>query len=169
MNPYALGSVTAVSCPSFLTQMLSMMTLADNVVGRKSNVGSSWLSYFSLCLDAAHDGLGDMKRPTCSRCIESGWNCVYSTAKKKPGPARGARRRASEYLTFIDTRTSSPQSGLISFFFLSTSTISQLFSYTRRTLPNSDDSGASPFSTFGFHIPRRHISTSPYSHHPDTR
>lgn len=95
--------------------MLSTMAITDTVLGRKSNVGPSLLYVYSrLPLSTAHDEPGDMKRPTCSRCIESGWNCIYSTAKKKPGPARGARRRASKYYTFIDTQPSSPHMGLIS-------------------------------------------------------
>ncbi|KAL6405399.1 hypothetical protein AUP68_11153 [Ilyonectria robusta] len=36
----------------------------------------------------------DMKRPTCSRCVESGWVCLYSSLKRKPGPGRGVRKRA---------------------------------------------------------------------------
>jgi hypothetical protein len=35
---------------------------------------------------------GDQKRPVCSRCHEGGFVCVYSSSKKKPGPARGTRK-----------------------------------------------------------------------------
>ncbi|GAQ11818.1 NADPH-dependent 1-acyldihydroxyacetone phosphate reductase [Aspergillus lentulus] len=34
----------------------------------------------------------DQKRPVCSRCHEGGFACVYSSSKKKPGPARGTRK-----------------------------------------------------------------------------
>ncbi|GFG20364.1 NADPH-dependent 1-acyldihydroxyacetone phosphate reductase [Aspergillus udagawae] len=36
----------------------------------------------------------DQKRPVCSRCHEGGFACVYSSSKKKPGPARGTRKAA---------------------------------------------------------------------------
>lgn len=35
---------------------------------------------------------GDQRRPACSRCHEGGYSCVYSSAKKKPGPARGTHK-----------------------------------------------------------------------------
>ena len=35
---------------------------------------------------------GDQRRPVCSRCHEGGYSCVYSSAKKKPGPARGTQK-----------------------------------------------------------------------------
>jgi hypothetical protein len=37
---------------------------------------------------------GDQKRPVCSRCHEGGFACIYSSSKKKPGPARGTRKAA---------------------------------------------------------------------------
>ncbi|RHZ50509.1 transcription factor domain-containing protein [Aspergillus thermomutatus] len=36
----------------------------------------------------------DQKRPVCSRCHEGGFACVYSSSKKRPGPARGTRKAA---------------------------------------------------------------------------
>ena len=39
--------------------------------------------------------LGDLKRPTCSRCLEGGCPCVYSCIKKKPGPVKGSRRKVA--------------------------------------------------------------------------
>ncbi|KAH2682717.1 hypothetical protein KXW53_003142 [Aspergillus fumigatus] len=36
----------------------------------------------------------DQKRPVCSRCHEGGFACIYSSSKKKPGPARGTRKAA---------------------------------------------------------------------------
>ncbi|KAH7160564.1 hypothetical protein B0J13DRAFT_494232 [Dactylonectria estremocensis] len=36
----------------------------------------------------------DMKRPACSRCLENGRTCVYSTLRKRPGPVRGFRKHA---------------------------------------------------------------------------
>ncbi|KAI0599777.1 hypothetical protein F4775DRAFT_549810 [Biscogniauxia sp. FL1348] len=35
----------------------------------------------------------DLKRPRCTRCSEVGFSCTYSTERRKPGPARGSRRR----------------------------------------------------------------------------
>lgn len=35
---------------------------------------------------------GDQRRPVCSRCHEGGYSCIYSSAKKKPGPARGTHK-----------------------------------------------------------------------------
>ncbi|KAJ6034280.1 hypothetical protein N7499_001489 [Penicillium canescens] len=32
----------------------------------------------------------DLKRPSCSRCLERGYTCTYSSTRRKPGPARGA-------------------------------------------------------------------------------
>jgi hypothetical protein len=34
----------------------------------------------------------DQRRPVCSRCHEGGYSCIYSSAKKKPGPTRGTRK-----------------------------------------------------------------------------
>ncbi|KAB5511189.1 hypothetical protein GE09DRAFT_1160056 [Coniochaeta sp. 2T2.1] len=36
-----------------------------------------------------------MRRPTCSRCLESGRLCLYSMVRKRPGPVRGFRERAA--------------------------------------------------------------------------
>ncbi|KAI8960649.1 hypothetical protein F5Y11DRAFT_260832 [Daldinia sp. FL1419] len=35
----------------------------------------------------------DLQRPHCSRCLEAGHSCTYSTQKRKPGPPRGSRPR----------------------------------------------------------------------------
>lgn len=35
---------------------------------------------------------GDQNRPVCSRCHEGSYSCIYSSAKKKPGPARGTHK-----------------------------------------------------------------------------
>lgn len=39
----------------------------------------------------------DLRRPTCSRCNEAGLECIYSSARRKPGPAKGSRRRAGNH------------------------------------------------------------------------
>ncbi|KAH7118210.1 putative fungal-specific transcription factor [Dactylonectria estremocensis] len=54
-----------------------------------------------------------MKRPTCSRCLESGWVCLYSSLKKKPGPGKGIRKRARNVQEDIASPSSesSAQSG----------------------------------------------------------
>ncbi|KAN0104082.1 hypothetical protein V8E51_009827 [Hyaloscypha variabilis] len=33
------------------------------------------------------------KRPICSRCLEDNLICIYSSSKKKPGPAKGSQRK----------------------------------------------------------------------------
>lgn len=35
----------------------------------------------------------DRGRPSCSRCAETAWPCIYSVEKKRPGPAKGSRKR----------------------------------------------------------------------------
>lgn len=45
------------------------------------------------CKEAHIRFLGDLQRPTCSRCMEARWNCVYSSTKKRPGPATGSRQK----------------------------------------------------------------------------
>ncbi|KAI2779266.1 hypothetical protein F4815DRAFT_474734 [Daldinia loculata] len=40
----------------------------------------------------------DLRRPHCSRCLESGYSCTYSTRKRKPGPPRGVRPRTRNSL-----------------------------------------------------------------------
>ncbi|KAL1984906.1 hypothetical protein VTN96DRAFT_8565 [Rasamsonia emersonii] len=37
----------------------------------------------------------DLQRPSCSRCREVGWPCVYSSTRRKPGPPLGSHRKAS--------------------------------------------------------------------------
>lgn len=36
-----------------------------------------------------------LQRPSCSRCVEGGTPCVYSSTKRKPGPVKGMRRSVS--------------------------------------------------------------------------
>lgn len=43
--------------------------------------------------------LGDLKQPTCSACVEAGSDCSYSRARKRPGPAKGTRRRTKHSTT----------------------------------------------------------------------
>ncbi|KAE8378185.1 hypothetical protein BDV26DRAFT_197898 [Aspergillus bertholletiae] len=33
----------------------------------------------------------DLKRPSCSRCLEAGHSCIYSSTRRKPGPTKGSR------------------------------------------------------------------------------
>ncbi|KAH6869482.1 hypothetical protein B0T10DRAFT_523717 [Thelonectria olida] len=36
----------------------------------------------------------DLRRPTCSPCLQRGYTCTYSSIRRRPGPARGSRRGA---------------------------------------------------------------------------
>ncbi|KAH8802574.1 hypothetical protein F5884DRAFT_802360 [Xylogone sp. PMI_703] len=37
----------------------------------------------------------DMRRPSCSRCLEASADCEYSRRRRKPGPPKGSRRRTA--------------------------------------------------------------------------
>jgi hypothetical protein len=39
--------------------------------------------------------IGNLQRPACSRCIEEDRPCVYSSTKRRPGPAKGSRGKRS--------------------------------------------------------------------------
>src|ERR1700709_2513502 len=49
---------------------------------------------------------GDLKRPSCSRCLEGGSPCSYSSTKRKPGPVKGSRRKVARSRLSEETRDS---------------------------------------------------------------
>lgn len=51
----------------------------------------------------SHPPIGDLKRPSCSRCLERGHTCTYSSTRRKPGPARGARQ--GSHRSLLPTRS----------------------------------------------------------------
>ncbi|KAI1612165.1 hypothetical protein EDD36DRAFT_466004 [Exophiala viscosa] len=41
------------------------------------------------------DKEGNMKRPSCSRCLDENYPCMYSNSKRKPGPRKGMPRKSA--------------------------------------------------------------------------
>lgn len=67
------------------------MRLLISPLGGKSNV-SGLIQDLPRELQWLTVTEGDQRRPVCSRCHEGGYSCIYSSAKKKPGPARGTQK-----------------------------------------------------------------------------
>lgn len=81
----AIGSATDAYC-----KFADMLRLA--VLINLQEKGQMYVLQPPKSSTGAYIGAGDLKRPACARCIESGWPCVYSSVKRKPGPTKGTRR-----------------------------------------------------------------------------